>query len=53
MEYPFQIKSLEQYHEDYQKSVTNPEEFWAKLQKIFNGEKNGIKYWNGILKNQK
>ncbi len=29
--YPYQIKSLEAYHQAYQKSVDQPEEFWAEI----------------------
>ena len=53
MEYPFQIKSLEEYKEPYQKSVENPKNSGRKLRKFFSGERNGIKCLNGILKNQK
>ncbi len=31
MSYPFQIKSLEQYHTDYKKSVDDPEGFWGAV----------------------
>ncbi len=31
MSYPFQIKSIEQYHTDYKKSVDVPEGFWAAV----------------------
>ena len=53
MSYPFQIKSQEQYEKAYRESVDQPEEFWASVAENFNGEKNGIRCWNGILKNQK
>lgn len=35
MSYPYQIKSLAQYHEAYRKSVENPEEFWAEIAENF------------------
>ena len=35
MSYPFQIKSLEQYHKDYKKSVAEPEAFWASVAENF------------------
>ncbi|MGE5108349.1 MAG: acetyl-coenzyme A synthetase N-terminal domain-containing protein, partial [Sphingobacteriales bacterium] len=31
MSYPFQIKSLEDYHAAYKKSVDDPEDFWAEV----------------------
>ncbi len=31
MTYPYQITSLEKYHEDYKKSVEDPEGFWASV----------------------
>ncbi len=35
MSYPYQIRSLEQYHEHYQKSVEDPEGFWADIAENF------------------
>jgi acetyl-CoA synthetase len=35
MSYPYQIKTLAQYHEAYRKSVENPEEFWAEIAENF------------------
>jgi acetyl-CoA synthetase len=35
MAYPFQIKSIEQYHTDYNLSITNPEAFWEKIASSF------------------
>ena len=35
MTYPYQIGSLEQYHEAYRKSVTDPEGFWADIAATF------------------
>jgi acetyl-CoA synthetase len=35
MSYPYQIKSLTEYHEQYKKSVENPEEFWEEIAENF------------------
>jgi acetyl-CoA synthetase len=35
MSYPYQIKSLAQYHETYKKSVSKPEEFWGEIASHF------------------
>ncbi len=35
MSYPYQITSLEQYHEDYKKSIENPEDFWGRIAENF------------------
>ena len=35
MSYPYQIKSLEAYHEAYKKSVDDPEGFWASIAENF------------------
>ena len=54
MQYPYQIKSLEQYHEAYQKSVEDPEGFWAEIAENFQWRKKwDQRCLNGILKNQK
>lgn len=45
MEYPFQIKTLEQYKEQYQKSVDNPESFWADVADNFYWRKK----WDKVL----
>lgn len=45
MSYPFQIKSLEQYHEDYKKSVEDPEGFWANIAENFKWRKK----WDKVL----
>lgn len=45
MQYPFQIKSLEQYHEVYNKSVTEPEQFWADIAENFLWRKK----WDKVL----
>ena len=45
MSYPFQIKSLEQYHSDYKRSVDEPEEFWAEVAENFQWKKK----WDKVL----
>ncbi|HTM66176.1 MAG TPA: AMP-binding protein, partial [Flavipsychrobacter sp.] len=35
MSYPYQIRSQEQYHQVYQNSVENPEDFWASIASHF------------------
>ncbi len=35
MDYPYQIRSLEEYHEAYRKSVEQPEQFWAEIAENF------------------
>jgi len=45
MQYPFQIKTLEQYHEAYKKSVEQPEEFWASVAENFEWRKK----WDKVL----
>jgi acetyl-CoA synthetase len=35
MSYPYQIKSLEQYHEVYKQSIENPEKFWGEIASHF------------------
>ncbi len=45
MEYPFQITSIEQYHEDYKKSVEEPEEFWGNVADNFYWRKK----WDKVL----
>ena len=53
MSYPYQITSMDQYQTAYKASVKNRKNSGRQLQKIFYGERNGIKCWNGILRNQK
>lgn len=36
MSYPFQLRSLEQYHTAYRKSVEQPETFWREIASYFN-----------------
>ena len=45
MSYPYQIKSLEQYHTDYKKSVEDPEAFWAAVADNFYWKKK----WDKVL----
>ena len=45
MSYPYQIKSLEQYHRDYAKSVEDPEQFWSAIADTFTWRKK----WDEIL----
>lgn len=43
--YPYQIASLEQYHEVYKKSVEDPEGFWAEIASHFSWRKP----WDKVL----
>jgi acetyl-CoA synthetase len=45
MSYPYQINSLEQYHQAYNKSVENPNEFWGEIAEHFVWRKK----WDAIL----
>ncbi len=45
MSYPYQIKSLEQYHNDYKKSVDDPEAFWGAIAENFQWRKK----WSKVL----
>lgn len=45
MHYPYQIKSLADYHKQYQKSVEQPEEFWAEVANNFTWKKT----WDKVL----
>ncbi len=45
MSYPYQIKSLEQYHEAYKKSIDTPELFWNEIAETFSWQKK----WDNIL----
>lgn len=45
MSYPFQITSLEQYHRDYQESITHPDKFWARVAENFTWKKK----WDQVL----
>ena len=50
MSYPYQVKSLEQYHADYRKSVEDPEGFWGNVAENFVWRKKWDKVldWNFI-----
>ena len=41
MEYPYQIKTLDEYREAYKRSVENPEEYWAQVGENFSWKKVG------------
>ncbi|MEO8763914.1 MAG: acetate--CoA ligase [Ginsengibacter sp.] len=45
MDYPFQITSLEQYKEQYQKSITDPDSFWGDVADTFYWRKK----WDKVL----
>lgn len=45
MPYPYQIKTLEQYQEEYKKSIENPEAFWAEIANQFTWHKK----WDKVL----
>ncbi|MBP6430289.1 MAG: acetate--CoA ligase [Ferruginibacter sp.] len=45
MSYNYQIKSLEQYHTDYKKSIEQPEEFWGNVAENFTWHKK----WDKVL----
>jgi len=45
MTYPYQIKSLEQYHDEYKKSLENPDFFWAGVAESFVWHKK----WDKVL----
>lgn len=45
MAYPYQIKSLEQYKEDYKRSVEDPEGFWGSVAENFSWRKK----WDSVL----
>ena len=45
MSYPYQIRSLEQYHEEYKKSVNDPEGFWGSIAENFQWRKK----WDKVL----
>jgi acetyl-CoA synthetase len=45
MSYPYQITSLTQYHEDYKKSVEDPEGFWGRVAENFLWKKK----WDRVL----
>ncbi len=44
MKCPYQIQSLEQYHTDYQRSINDPDTFWADIASNFTWKKQ----WNTV-----
>jgi acetyl-CoA synthetase len=46
--YPYQIKTLEQYHSDYKRSIEDPEGFWGDVASNFKWSKpfNKVLDWN-------
>ena len=53
MSYPYQINSLEQYHNDYKKSVDDPEGFWGAIAENFLWRKKWDKVLNWNFKEPK
>ena len=53
MSYPHQIKSLEQYHAAYKKSVENPDAFWGEIAENFIWRKKWDKVLNWNFKEPK
>jgi acyl-coenzyme A synthetase/AMP-(fatty) acid ligase/very-short-patch-repair endonuclease len=53
MSYPYQIKSLEQYHRDYKRSVEDPEGFWGDVAENFQWRKKWDKVLNWNFKEPK
>lgn len=45
MTYPYQITSLDQYRENYKRSIEQPEAFWAEIAENFHWHKK----WNQVL----
>lgn len=45
MSYPYQITSLKQYHQDYKKSIEDPEGFWGSIAENFEWKKK----WDKVL----
>lgn len=45
MSYPFQIRSLEEYHSQYKKSIADPEGFWGEVATHFQWRKK----WDKVL----
>ncbi len=45
MKYPYQINSMEEYHEAYKKSAENPDEFWGEVAENFLWRKK----WDKVL----
>ncbi|MFN5232390.1 MAG: acetyl-coenzyme A synthetase N-terminal domain-containing protein, partial [Bacteroidota bacterium] len=45
MSYPYQIKSLEDYHQAWKQSIASPEEFWSSIASNFHW----YKKWDHVL----
>lgn len=45
MSYPYQIKTMESYKQDYKQSLENPEEFWGNIAETFTWKKK----WDKVL----
>lgn len=45
MKYPYQLSSIEEYQTAYQRSIENPEAFWADIAENFTWQKK----WNQVL----
>jgi acetyl-CoA synthetase len=45
MAYPFQIKSLNEYHEQYKKSIDDPETFWGDIA----GHFSWVRKWDSVF----
>lgn len=45
MSFPYQIKSIDEYHKAYNESVQNPEEFWGEIGQHFQWKKK----WDQVL----
>ena len=39
MSYPYQIKTLEDYHKTYAESIANPKQFWFDIAQHFQWKK--------------
>jgi len=39
MSYPYQIKNIEQYHQDYKRSIDDPADFWSTIAEHFTWKK--------------
>ena len=48
MPYPYQIKTIKQYHDAYRQSIENPEKFWGEIASYFRWKKHcdNILEWN-------
>jgi acetyl-CoA synthetase len=48
MDYPYQIKNIDEYNKAYKKSIENPEEFWGEIAENFTWKKkwDKVSNWN-------